>query len=253
VQLDWLTVSAQIINFLLLVWLLKRFLYQPVIGAMDKREELITSRLNEAERRESEALTCKKSHEAAIAEIANKQESLKEAAIVAANRQHQTLLEEARKVVAKRQEEWQQQVDRAAGVFIHELKLSSIDAIQSVIKRMLDDIANTGLDQQILTAFLELLNNLDSAVLIDISKASDPILVTTAKALDIPGKHRVSTALNGLFGVDKAISYSVSKSLISGIELEAAGHRIGWNLSDYLDEMTAHVSEQLEHSDAFAH
>ena len=36
-QIDWITVSAHIVNFLILVWLLKRFLYRPVIRAMDRR------------------------------------------------------------------------------------------------------------------------------------------------------------------------------------------------------------------------
>ncbi len=50
-QIDWLTVIAQIVNFLILVWLLKRFLYQPVINAMDQREQRIAERLQKAELR----------------------------------------------------------------------------------------------------------------------------------------------------------------------------------------------------------
>ena len=54
-QIDWLTTGAQIINFLVLLWLLKRFLYQPVIRAMDRREEKIAHRIREAEHREQTA------------------------------------------------------------------------------------------------------------------------------------------------------------------------------------------------------
>ena len=50
--IDWVTVSAQIVNFLLLVWLLKRFLYQPVLSAMDRREQDIAERLGAALNRE---------------------------------------------------------------------------------------------------------------------------------------------------------------------------------------------------------
>jgi F-type H+-transporting ATPase subunit b len=48
VQIDWLTVAAQIVNFLVLVWLLQRFLYRPITSAMRRREERIESRLAEA-------------------------------------------------------------------------------------------------------------------------------------------------------------------------------------------------------------
>ncbi len=47
--IDWITVSAQIVNFLILVWLLKHFLYQPIIRAMDRREQRVSERLNEAQ------------------------------------------------------------------------------------------------------------------------------------------------------------------------------------------------------------
>ena len=46
--IDWFTVVAEIVNFLILLWLLKRFLYKPVLNAMDKREATIASRENEA-------------------------------------------------------------------------------------------------------------------------------------------------------------------------------------------------------------
>ncbi|MCQ8130983.1 F0F1 ATP synthase subunit B family protein, partial [Methylomonas rivi] len=43
-QIDWLTVAAQWINFLILMWLLRRYLYQPILQAMDKRQQAIAAR-----------------------------------------------------------------------------------------------------------------------------------------------------------------------------------------------------------------
>ena len=53
--IDWFTVLAQIINFLVLVYLLKRFLYGRIIRAMDERERKIALRLEEAQGRKEEA------------------------------------------------------------------------------------------------------------------------------------------------------------------------------------------------------
>ncbi len=53
--IDWFTVFAQIINFLILVFLLKRFLYEPIISAMDEREEKIALRMQAAEQKRNEA------------------------------------------------------------------------------------------------------------------------------------------------------------------------------------------------------
>src|SRR5665647_1757282 len=48
-QINWFTVIAQIINFLILVWLLKRFLYKPILKAIDEREEKIAAQIKDAE------------------------------------------------------------------------------------------------------------------------------------------------------------------------------------------------------------
>ena len=54
-QINWFTVIAQILNFLILVWLLKRFLYKPILNAIDEREKKIASQLKDADNRESMA------------------------------------------------------------------------------------------------------------------------------------------------------------------------------------------------------
>ena len=47
--IDWFTVGAQALNFLILVWLMKRFLYKPILRAIDEREKRIASELADAE------------------------------------------------------------------------------------------------------------------------------------------------------------------------------------------------------------
>ena len=51
----WFTIVAQAINFLILVWLLKRFLYKPILHAIDEREKGIATQLAEAEAKKAEA------------------------------------------------------------------------------------------------------------------------------------------------------------------------------------------------------
>ncbi len=47
-SIDWITVVAQLLNFLVLVWLLKRFLYRPILDGIDAREVEISTRMAEA-------------------------------------------------------------------------------------------------------------------------------------------------------------------------------------------------------------
>ena len=52
---DWFTVGAQLLNFILLVWLMKRFLYQPVLDAIAAREQKIAAQLADAAATKTEA------------------------------------------------------------------------------------------------------------------------------------------------------------------------------------------------------
>ena len=54
-QINWFTVIAQLFNFILLVWLMKRFLYAPILAAIDEREKKIKAQLNDAKAQKSEA------------------------------------------------------------------------------------------------------------------------------------------------------------------------------------------------------
>ena len=54
-KIDWFTVIAQIINFVVLMWLLKKFLYRPILSAIDERESNIKKQLLDAESQKKEA------------------------------------------------------------------------------------------------------------------------------------------------------------------------------------------------------
>src|SRR5208282_2974056 len=53
--IDWFTVGAQALNFLILVWLMRRFLYKPVLHAIDEREKRIAAELADAAAKKAEA------------------------------------------------------------------------------------------------------------------------------------------------------------------------------------------------------
>src|SRR5450759_2196577 len=53
--IDWFTVIAQAVNFLILVWLMKRFLYKPILNAVDAREKRIAAELADAYAKKVEA------------------------------------------------------------------------------------------------------------------------------------------------------------------------------------------------------
>src|SRR5487761_2214755 len=53
--IDWFTVGAQVLNFVILVGLMKHFLYKPVLDAIDARERHIASTVTDADKKRAEA------------------------------------------------------------------------------------------------------------------------------------------------------------------------------------------------------
>ena len=62
-NIDWLTVIIQAVNFLILVWILKRYLYKPILNAMDNRQKAVFAKLRDAEKREIDADSARKNLE----------------------------------------------------------------------------------------------------------------------------------------------------------------------------------------------
>src|ERR1700689_4054513 len=108
--INWFTVAAQAINFLILVWLLKRFLYKPILHAIDEREKGISTQLAEAEAKKTEAQKERDDFQQKNNSFDHERATLLKKATDEAAAERQRLLDEARKdadtLRVKRQEAW---------------------------------------------------------------------------------------------------------------------------------------------------
>jgi F-type H+-transporting ATPase subunit b len=120
-SIDWITVSAQIVNFLILVWLLKRLLYQPVLNAMARREERIVNSQNEADERASSAEDQRREFFEKTQQLEKQRDELLAQAREAAQSEHRELLETARGEVAESRTAWLQQLQNEKGDFLEQL------------------------------------------------------------------------------------------------------------------------------------
>src|ERR1700677_4253344 len=106
--IDWFTVSAQAVNFLILVWLMKRFLYKPILNAIDAREQRIAAELADADAKKAEAQKERDEFQHKNEEFDQQQAALLDKATDEAKAQGERLIDEAGKAAdalsAKRQE-----------------------------------------------------------------------------------------------------------------------------------------------------
>ncbi|MDD5204192.1 MAG: hypothetical protein PHS17_02155 [Desulfobacterales bacterium] len=152
--IDWFTVVAQIINFLILVALLKRFLYGPIIKAMDEREERIRSRLREAEQREEESRREAERYRSRTEELEHKRKEILAAAEKDAEEKKRSLIHVAKAGADELQRQWRESIMSQRDEFLRELKKLASRGVYSTTRRVLRDLADADLQERITEVFL---------------------------------------------------------------------------------------------------
>jgi len=244
-QIDWFTFGAQIINFLILVALLRRFLYGPIVAAMEKREENIAAQIEEAEREreraEEEAETYRRERQSIEA---RREELLAEAREAAAQRR-QELIDEMRAEVETQRDGWQAAVQREKDAFLRALRERVGEHIFRVIRRALADLADVELEQHVVDVFASRLRSVAPEVIETSLADSREMVIHSAFELSDETRERLADILQQQVGNHVALRFDVNADLISGILLKTGDYQLGWNLRDYLSLLEERVVEAL--------
>jgi F-type H+-transporting ATPase subunit b len=251
--IDWFTVIAQAINFLILVWLLKRFLYKPILDAIDAREKGIAAQLAQAETKMSEA-----QRESADFQQKNRAFDQERAAVMtrttnAANAEGQRLLDEARKEAdalrAKRQEALRNE-GRTLGKTILQWTQKEVFAIT---RKTLADLANADLEERMADAFVQRLCALNGEakdqLVAAFKTATQPARVRSAFELPHLQRKAIENAIKQTFGLEPDVQFDTTPDVISGIELSTNGQKVAWTIADYLATLEKSAAE-LVHAEA---
>lgn len=245
-EINWITVSAQIVNFLALVWLLKHFLYRPVLRAMDQREQRIVDRLGEAEEREQQAEETVQRYNEKTDELARRRDAILDDSKDEAARQKNRLLDEARDEVAQTRANWQRQANQEKQQFLENLRRQSAEAVQAIARDALRTLADTELEERMVEVFIARLKSLDKDSRKAMTQTEEPVRVNSAFELESTLRARVTRAIHEHLqdGID--IDYRQSPELLCGIEMASGGQRVSWHLADYLDQLKERVEQTFE-------
>lgn len=247
--IDWFTVGAQVINFLVLVWLLKRFLYRPILDAIDAREQRIAAELADADAKRAEARQERETFQDKNQNFDEQRAALLTQATEAAKTERERLLDEARQAAdalrTKRQEALRQEADQLNQALRHRAQ----QEVFAIARKTLNDLAGASLEERLVAVFIERLQAMDDeaqTVLAEALKtASDPVRVRSV--FDLPPAQRaaIETALKSTSATEVPVQFETGPDLIGGIELTVNGQRIGWSISDYLKSLEDGVGEAL--------
>lgn len=248
--IDYFTTIAQIINFLVLVFLLRHFLYRPVIKSMDEREQKIASRLKDADESRKKAQQEEDSIREMKQELARKHDEMIAKATEDVQAFREDLMKRAHDEVDKTKADWYDALERQKDAFLTDIRLQAGKEVYAVARRALKDLANEEIEGQMIGTFLKRLENMDESDRGKIKefykKPGQQIIIRSTFEVPEEMRQKIQETLSQMIGTDVTVQYETAPDLISGIELVESDIKIAWSIDGYLDDLEADLSRTLE-------
>jgi len=243
-SVSWWTIALQAINFLVLVWLLHRFLYKPALAVMARRRELVEQAFDKARQAEQAAQAEQNGYKAKLAELDESRQTLltRTHAEIAADRDK--VLAEAHKQADALLDETKRQLVAERKSALTEMKGEVADLARAMAVRLLNQLtADPGtrpaLADVALAAVSSHLDGLSqeerAALADDLGKSSEPLKVATAAELDGTARDRWQAALSERLGRSVAFDFATEPDLIGGAELRFPHAVISLTWSEQLE------------------
>ncbi|WP_263375523.1 F0F1 ATP synthase subunit B family protein [Granulicella aggregans] len=247
--IDWFTVIAQMVNFLILVWLLKHFLYKPILNAIDTREKGIASKLADAEAKVASAQKQQADFEAKNKSFDEQRDAMKAKAEADAKTEHDRIIDAAQKQAdGLRASEAaalkDDQAHQAAAI-----RRMAQDQVFAITRKTLTDLASVTLEERIGEVFTRRLGEMNAKDKYEMGAAlkSSPEASPLRSAFTLPDEQKtaIQNALNETFSAVIRVRYETDANAVSGIELTAPGQKLSWSISSYLDSFDQSVAAMV--------
>lgn len=230
---DWITVAAQIVNFLVLIWLLKRFLFRPVLDGIDAREAMIAARIASADEAREAAEKAGRAHAAASEEIAREKASLLEAARSEAAAERQRLQAEAERQIEAERGQWTRQMTEMRTAYAAELREAGGQTLLALTRAALRDLADADLEDRIAEQLGAQLGDLGAELKAAASRAPHAAAISRTP-LSPSARETLEKAFEAAAG-GVPLSFETDAEQSPGIVLQYGGGRISWTVDAYLD------------------
>jgi F-type H+-transporting ATPase subunit b len=254
--IDWFTVIAQALNFLILVWLMKRFLYKPILNAINEREKRIAAELAEADKKKSEAQKEGDDFKRKNEEFDRQRAMLLNQVTVEAQAERQRLLVEARRAAEDLSYKRLEALKAEEHNLHQAIRRRTGKEVFSIARKTLSDLAGTGLEERMADLFINRLRKMEGQAKADLAgalrTAPEPALVRSAFDLPMEQRASIQKALNETFSSEIRVRFEAAPELINGIELTTNGQKLAWSIEDYLVSMEKGVEEILKEKDKTA-
>ncbi len=247
--IDWITFAAQLVNLAILVVLLYRFLFKPLLSAIDAREAHIAGEIKSAEDMAAEAEKRLEELNRKHREIdASRQNILDQAHRVSENMRLR-LEREIQDDIMEKRRRLGEELEQERHAMEAELRDAVVSNFTRLARKAFRELADTAFEAQItevLKRRFAALPEEEKLRLMPKGEEIPSVTVRTSLELDFADQEELSVLLNGTLNLSQApILFETDPKLLGGIEISVNGNVLAWNLEEYLRDFTDNMNKTL--------
>lgn len=246
-NINWFEIAAQIFNFFLILFILQKFLYKPVMKAMDERQERIEKSQIEADAKMKDATELIDEYNGKMDDIQREKREILEQARTQAQEKRERLLEDYKQEAESKRHVYLKEIEDEKQNFTRHLRKNLGESAVKIASHILNAISSKDLEGEVFNTFVGDLKNLrqnvpDSEDL----KGEEHISVHSFKELSQYEKKTVEEILRDQLENVKEIAYVTDPGLGLGYELNLETYTVHTNIKNYLEEIEKDIIENLD-------
>ena len=250
ININWSTLLFQIFNFLIMVFILSRVFFKPVVRILDQRSEQVTRALREAEEHERKAAEAQSQYEQTLADAQEQVTVIQQQAQEELLQTKQQVIAETRAQVQNIRETVEQDMEQARelAVAAHQRDLGHLAVELS--GRLMREAGGTAFQEVAMQEFLDRLDRLQGESYREELPADEaerlPVHVVSAQALDDAHRATLESRTTRMLAREIQVRYRVDPSLIAGATMRFGGVVIDGSLAGQLQALQERYQGGLE-------
>lgn len=234
-EISWSTFVLEIVNFLILVWILQHFLYRPVLDVIARRRASIEKTLEDAQSMREEAQSLQRRYEGRLADWNAEKQQAADALRREVDTERRKRMQQLDEELAREREQAEVADRRRREATQREVEAQAIKQAASFATRLLERASGPDVESRLVDLSVAELERLPDEKREELG-ADSAQSARIVSAFELPDAQRdaLTRALRRMLGKDVPLEFAVDASLLAGVRIEIGAKTIALNLREEL-------------------
>ena len=242
-QISLFEIIALIINFFVLLFLLQKLFYRPVMKIMEERQQKIEDSISNAERKNEEAQELIRTYEQKMSEIEKEKMEIMNEAVKEAGEYKRDLVEKYEKEAEVKKSAFMEDVREDREAIRAEIRTFMVKGTVDIARNLVDSFKREDLENYLFEALLERIRTFSEENPEGARREGGAFILISAGEVDERKKEQLEYVLQENRLETTSLELREDPSLVAGYMLKMPDYTIYSSISHFVDRK----EEQLDH------